>query len=170
MKNLLLLPIFLTLFSYATAQNTKPSKEETLAYLKSKLASGEGYDEINEEGFISAETIDYDGISPIRIRFLKYKDITDVTYLNNGVDWRLTLSGATFRYLHVNDEQYKKSTNPDKKQFKYKGRSFGKEGDGPVFEIYLSNSILEDEIKKYVKALKHMATLFGATLVKEDLF
>jgi len=170
MKKLLFLFLFAASFYSVTAQNVSPTKEETLIYLKSKLALSKSFDQINEEGIIRNETMDYDGVSPVRIRFLKYKDITDVEYLKSGEDWRLILSGSTFRYLYVEDGMYKKTTNPDKKQFIYKGRSFGKEGDGPVFEIYLSSSIAEAEIKKYVRALKHMATISGASLIKEDLF
>lgn len=170
MKNIVLTLIISFLTLIATAQEAKPTKEETLNYIMAKFSSGDGVDKINEVGFIRNETIDYDRVSPIRIKFLKYKDITDIQYEKSGDNWRFIFGGNSFRYLYVKNDLYKKVINPDKSEFIYMNRSFGKEGDAPIFDIFLSSSIPEVEIKKYVKALKHLATLHNAKLIKEDLF
>lgn len=101
---------------------------------------------------------------------MNWKDVSAIQYLKSGDEWIITISGKVFRYLYLKNELYKKAINPGPGEFVYKNREFGKEKPGDNMRIFLTTSIIENDVKKIVKALKHMAELNNAKLLKENLF
>ncbi len=147
------------------------TKGETIRFIESRVGDNGEYDVLDSLKMLTEESIDYDGVSPIGVIVLFWKDVSAITYLLDGNYWVITISGKAHRYLYVNNEMYKKKINPEPPEFKYKNREFGKEGPGGVnVRIILRNSVAETEVKKIVKALTHMVELNNAKLLNEDLF
>lgn len=147
MKKLLVIFVFCLAVMPVNAQTESETKEWLNAKLPSLLADA-----------LFAPTFDLTDIMIVKKREvgtnviyekheIYYSDITSVEYSEGEKGfYMITLTGKTRRYVNGERKPELKSTS---------------------FEL---KSTDKTNIEKFVKALKHFATLKGAELVKDDLF
>lgn len=173
MKKLLLSFLLLPFVYISQAQDAKASKEETLNYIKAKFATSSHLYEINETSLMYANSYQRktngDRI-PIDVVFIKYNDITDIQYIMSDDYWLINLAGEAVLYRDTTHHDYNKALNNTASIIMHNNQSLGKQSGGQKFQIGFRSTVPEAEIKKYVKALKQMATLHNAKLIKDDLF
>lgn len=156
MKKLLF--IYVVFFS---SQLFAQTAEETVEYINSKLLlqHSDSRGEVNNEGII--RIMNTSPFDPRDITLGNWSQIKSITYLvNEKGRWVITISVPAIIY----ESWFKKS------DYIFREKDFQKTSTDNSIVIWFGEKIPEDEIKKLTKALKHMAALKGAKLVKEDLF
>lgn len=166
MKKLLLI-ILLAYTSIVGYSQTKiPTSEETWEYISTKLSLGTFYDHINPQFLLTVNVINYDN-TPLEVGILEWKGITLIASGKDKKDEKSSIITITGKGYNC------KSTEKASSDFIFKNKYFTKVDNQSTYPFQIKFSISqmsEQDIQKFIKALKHMALLSGASLIKEDLF
>lgn len=154
MKKLLLLFIFI-IASFTSKAQTLP---ETMDYLNANILNY-AYDKtraLKYENNYCDKTTSNIVSSGERVSFnrMHLKDIKSIAFSTNSEGLIvISLLGKVVSF-----------------QSDYKGNFNSKDLNVSQIEIYLNSSTPIDKVNRIIKAMKHAATLGGATLINEDLF
>lgn len=159
MKKLILLIFILAGWQFSKAQTV----EETVEYINIKLSQ--------EDGEVKSVTTENDFIYPYKwntesrklteIRVANWISIKSINYLKMADgNWKINVRG--------NFTVYQNSYSI--LDYLYQDIKFKKISSVSFVDLPFPNGFSETDVQKLVAALKHLATLNGAKLLKDDLF